>query len=81
MIRSRLRLLIAQKAMRDRRSYSVRAVIRESGASRPTVEGLYRETLKRLPLADLDKLCRWFECTPNDLLWLADEPARDEGRQ
>ncbi|MCS7001040.1 MAG: helix-turn-helix transcriptional regulator [Candidatus Kapabacteria bacterium] len=77
MIRSRLRLLIAQKSMQDRRSYSVRAVIRASGASRATVEGLYRETLKRLPLADLEKLCRWFSCTPNDLLWVSDSAEAD----
>ena len=65
---SRLKLLVAEKEMRERRSLSIRTITTESGASRSTVERLLSNSMKRVPLDDLGSLCAYFQCDVGDIL-------------
>ena len=72
---SRLKLLVAEKEMRERRSLGIRTITAESGASRSTVERLLNNTIRRVPLDDLGALCSYFNCEVGDILQAED--ARD----
>jgi DNA-binding Xre family transcriptional regulator len=67
-VRSRLRVLVAEKAMREQRSISMRQVATESGASIHVVNGLANNTLKRPPLDDVARLCAYLGCDVGDIL-------------
>lgn len=67
-VNSRLKLLVAEKEMRERRSLSIRTITAESGASRSTVERLLSNTMRRVPLDDLGALCSYFRCQVGDIL-------------
>lgn len=65
---SYLRVLVAQKELRERRNLSIRTITKESGASRSTVERLLNNTMKQVPLDDLAKLCAWLPAEAGDIL-------------
>jgi putative transcriptional regulator len=67
-VESNLRVLIAAKEQRDRRTLGIRTIAKESGASRSTVERLLNNTMKQVPLDDLGAICRWVPCAPGDVL-------------
>ncbi len=73
MVQSNLRVLVAQKELRERRTIGIRAIAEEAGASRSTVERLLNNTIKRVPLDDLTAICRWVPCEPGDVLRMMDE--------
>jgi len=78
-VNSHLRILIAQKELRERRRLSVRGIAEESGASRSAIERLMNNTIREVPLDDLARLCVWLDCQPGDILRLEplpEEPAR-----
>ena len=68
MIQNRLRQLAAERAAGSGRFASARRIVEGSGASRTTVYGLLHNRVRRLPLRDLELLCRWLDCQPGDLL-------------
>src|SRR5262245_38118251 len=72
LIESRLDELIAEKEEREQRTLSVRRVTEESGASRSTVERLFNNTIKRVPLDELAALCRYLKCEVGDMLVLTE---------
>lgn len=76
---SHLRILIAQKELRERRRLSVRVIAEESGASRSAIERLMNNTIREVPLDDLARLCVWLDCQPGDILRL--EPLPEEQAQ
>jgi DNA-binding Xre family transcriptional regulator len=65
---SRLKTLIAEKEIRERRTIGIRTIAEESGASRSTVERMLNNTIKRPPLDDLAALCIYLQCDVGDLL-------------
>jgi putative transcriptional regulator len=67
-VRSQLRLLLAAKAHREGRSISLREVMRETGVPMSTVMGMANNTIKRVPLDELNVLCDYFNCDVGDLL-------------
>lgn len=69
---SRLKLLVAEKEMRERRTIGIRTISTEAGASRSTVERLLSNTIKRVPLDDLGALCAYFQCNVGDILTYED---------
>ena len=71
---SRLKILVAERELRERRSLSIRTITAESGASRSTVERLLNNTIRRVPLDDLAALCSYFDCSVADILQADDEP-------
>ncbi len=71
---SRLKILVAERELRERRSLSIRTITAESGASRSTVERLLNNTIRRVPLDDLAALCSYFDCSVADILQADDTP-------
>ena len=67
-IRSRFKVLLAEKELRERRSITLRDVANETGVSIYTVAGFANNTLKEYPADALVELCKYLECTTGDLL-------------
>ncbi|PLS82766.1 MAG: XRE family transcriptional regulator [Chloroflexi bacterium] len=72
-VASKMKLLVAQRELRERRRLSIRIITEESGASRSTVERLLNNTIKRIPVDDLGALCRYFNCNVGDILHMEDD--------
>ncbi|MDP9314694.1 MAG: helix-turn-helix transcriptional regulator [Chloroflexota bacterium] len=72
-VTSKMKLLVAQRELHERRRLSVRILTEESGASRSTVERLLNNTIKRIPVDDLGALCRYFNCTVGDMLQMEED--------
>jgi len=70
-VNSHLRILVAEKELRERRKLGIRVITSESGASRSAVERLLNNTIKMVPLDDLAFLCAWGAWTPGDILHLS----------
>lgn len=73
-VRSRLKVLVAEKAIRDGKRYSLRKVAAESGASLSAVVRLDNNSIKLVPLDDLAKLCTWLSCDVGELLTMVEVP-------
>lgn len=67
-VRSQLRVLLAAKAQRDGRTISLREVQRETNVPISTVMGMANNTIKRVPLDELNALCEYLGCEVGDLL-------------
>lgn len=67
-MKSRLKVLVAEKALREKRRLSLRTIAEESGASLSTVIRLDNDSIKRVPLEDLASICRWMPCDVGDML-------------
>lgn len=81
---SKLSILVAQRRMEAGRAPGIRAIAAESGASVSTVQRLMNNTMKRVPLDDLAKLCKYFKCGVGDILEYVDaqtSPARGAARE
>lgn len=70
---SYLKVLIAQKELREKRKLGIRVITAESGASRSAVQRLLNNSIKLVPLDDLALLCAWVPCEVGDLLRLEEE--------
>lgn len=55
------------------RKLKVIDVANATGLNRSTVTAMYKESVKKVDLEALDKLCEYFECQVSDLLERADE--------
>ncbi len=73
-VNSQLSVLVAQKALRERRKLTIKVITDESGASRSAVERLLNNTIRNVPLDDLARLCAWVPCGVADILQLEDVP-------
>lgn len=71
-VNSHLRVLIAEKELRERRKLGIRTITAESGASRSAVQRLLNNSIKLVPLDDLALLCTWIPCGVGELLRLED---------
>lgn len=65
---SKLSLLVAQRRIREGRAPGIRTIAAESGASVSTVQGLLNNKMKRVPLDDLARLCKYFGVGVGDIL-------------
>ena len=71
---SHLRVVVAQKEVREKRRIGIRVIQAESGASRSTVERLLNNTMKQVPLDDLGLICAWAPCEVGEVLKFEDVP-------
>lgn len=62
MIKSRLRVLLAERNMTQRQ------LAEKTGIRPPTISALCNNTLKRIPFEVIDKICSALDCEPSDLL-------------
>ena len=67
-VRSQFRILLAQKEMRERRSISLREVVRDTGVAMSTVQGLANNTFKAISREALGQLCAYLGCDVGELL-------------
>jgi putative transcriptional regulator len=63
MIKSRLNVLMGEKKIR-----SIRQLSEQTGISRLSLTNLYDDDGKGIDYKTLDKLCRYFQCQPGDIL-------------
>lgn len=72
MIKSRLQSLIDQRNIARLQSgqkvQSMRQLAKESGIPASVIGGLASDTVERMDFRTLDRLCRFFACTPGDIL-------------
>jgi putative transcriptional regulator len=69
---SYLKALVAEKEIREKRKLPIRRIAAESRASRSAIQRLLNDTIKLVPLDDLERLCRWLPCHAGELLRLDD---------
>lgn len=69
---SRLKILVAEKELTTGRKLGIRTIAAETGASVSTVQGLLNNKMKRVPLDDLARLCRYLGCAAGDILVYSD---------
>jgi putative transcriptional regulator len=71
-VKSRLRALVAQRnyqrAEAGQPELSIRGIAQDAGLSASVVSGLMSNRAKRLDMTTLDKLCRFFDVQPGDIL-------------
>ncbi len=65
---SRLKVLVAEKSLRERRPLGIRKIADEAGVSVSTVQRLMNNTMRRVPLDDLGALCTYLNCDVGDIL-------------
>jgi len=71
MINSNLSTLMGSRRLK------VIDVAREIDVNRSSIDLLYNNEAKRIDLETLDKLCKFFDCTPNEILNFTNEALRD----
>lgn len=68
-VNSRLGIIIEeQRIAHGGRRLGIRTIAEQSGASISTVQRLINNKIRRVPLDDLAKLCKYFSVTPGDIL-------------
>jgi DNA-binding Xre family transcriptional regulator len=67
-VRSQLRILLAAKEHREGRTISLRELQRETKVPISTVMGMANNTIKRVPLDELNALCEYLNCDVGDIL-------------
>lgn len=68
MIRIKLRGLLDDKCFKDRRKISLNEVSEVTGISRTTINRMVNQPGYNATLDAIDALCKYFDCTPGDLL-------------
>ncbi len=68
MIKSKLKVLIAQREVATGKKISYESLAAEVGLSKNTLNRLAEGKTDRVDLLTLDKLCRYFRCDVGDLL-------------
>ncbi len=78
MIKSKLKLLIAQREVTTGEKITYESLAAEVGLSKNALNRLAENKTDRVEFATLDKLCRYFQCDIGDLLAYApeDKPQR-----
>lgn len=75
LIRFRLTELIADKAFKERRVIRMSEVAEGTGIHRATLSKIANHPGTNVGTDLIDKLCRYFNCQPGDLLMYVDEEA------
>ena len=73
MIRFRLTELIADKAFKERRVVSMSEVAAATGIHRATLSKIANQPGTNISPDLVDKLCRYFECQPGNVLTYIEE--------
>ena len=72
-IYNKLKILIAQKEFNEGRKLTYRTISKETGISTTTLTK-YINQGGGIDPGTLEKLCRYFDCQPGDLLVYSDDP-------
>ena len=74
MLYSRVRILIAEKEVKEQRRISYRAIAQETGLSLATVTAYASGTNTRYDGPTIEAFCRYFGCQPGDILVYSEDP-------
>jgi putative transcriptional regulator len=66
-MKSRLRILIAEKETREGRRISLRRLSEETGISLNTLKGMHSGKQEQYSITVLDRLATYFDCSLDDL--------------
>lgn len=73
-IRYQLLTQIERKKIRESRKLTYRIIASESGVSTNTLSKMKNQSLDQIGRVTLDKLCKYFNCQPGDLIiYIPDE--------
>ncbi len=78
-VNSRLKVLVAEKSLKERRQLGIRTIASEAGVSVSTVQRLMNNTMRRVPLDDLGALCTYLACDVGDILRAEENGAARQG--
>ena len=68
MLKSRLKILIAEKETATKRKWTYENISAETGLSKNTIAKLANNKTQMVSLGTIDALCRFFECQPGHIL-------------
>ncbi|MEW5956634.1 MAG: helix-turn-helix transcriptional regulator [Chloroflexota bacterium] len=74
MIKSKLKILIAQREVETGQKITYESLAAEIGLSKNTLNRLAEGKTDRVDFLTLDKLCRYFQCNVSDLLIYEPDP-------
>lgn len=75
MVKFNLKELVAQKSFEENRTISLHEVARDTGIGVATVSRIANSRGRfHTSTQQIEKLCRYFGCTPNDLITLLPDP-------
>lgn len=69
---SRLRVLVAERELATGQSLGIRALAAQADVSVSIVQGLLNNKMRRVPLDDLARLCKYFGVGVGDILEYSD---------
>lgn len=73
MIRFRLAELVSDKAFKERRVISLVEIAEVTGIHRATLSKMANQPGANIGSEIIDKLCKYFDCQPGDLMTFVDE--------
>lgn len=71
-LRSRMRVLMAEKSVRERRKITLATVVDETQLSRPTIVKLAQDEVAQIKGETVAIVCQYFGCNVGDLLYVED---------
>ncbi len=74
MIRIKLKRLLDDKAFKEGRRITLNEVSERTGIARATVNRIANKPGYNTTVDNVESLCRYFECTPCELLEFIDKP-------
>jgi putative transcriptional regulator len=72
-IYNKIKVLIAEKELRENRKLPHRIVAQEIGIPSSVLTLYTSQKVRRYDVQTLEKICRYFECQPGDLLVFSDD--------
>lgn len=77
MIVNRLKVLIAEKELKEGRKLTYRTIAQETGIATSTLTAYATQKVNRFDAPTLEAICKYFNCQPGDvLIWDKDDPWR-----
>jgi putative transcriptional regulator len=71
-LRSRLKILMAEKSVQEKRRITLAVVAEETELSRPTIFKLSKDEISQIRGEVIVKVCEYFECSVGDLLYIGE---------
>ena len=72
-IYNRLKILVAEKELREGRKLPYRTIAKETGISKTTLSLYMRQEVKNIDTSTLERLCEYLGVQPGDLLMYSTE--------
>lgn len=74
MIKYNLKALIADKEFREERKINYEEISAATGISKPTISKIASKKGYYTSTENIEKLCRYFDCTPDQLMTIIPDP-------